>query len=571
MKNFFKIILFLVLGLISFLLVAQDKLDERTTLMKQANHFTIRRNYEKANSIYKKLLEENQGDYVVATKLIQNYFKTSQIDEAEEMIEKYREIFPKLTLLRLNTVLRIRRDKSEDAYDKVQEYLNSHAKNMNRYRELALLFQSNKEYNYAVQILEQAREIAGDEFLNARLLASNYQYLGEYEKAILEYVRYLRKNRSYRYFVYSRIKNMLEQDATLVEVLREENKRYDNQDIGELYAKSLAFVEEYKQALSIYASLDVNLLRVFAEGQFKKGNYGIASQALQKYVQRANSTIKIADAKLMLAEIFLARNELQKAEEVLLQIYNNKQLQNRRNFYRSHANRRCREKLAEIAMQKKEDPLKYYDEARQFAMNNQEKLILDLKITDYLIMKSDFSAASQKLKQIKTQTEIGTEVDKLSNYYDFLLAFMQNEPAADSLLTEVMINIPQDNKVNNVLLLKEIVKDESSENKNTILSAFRRKNIYNYDEAMHILDSLRMDNEIESVKILQGLWAIENNDPLAQDYFEGEFTKPILQTIASYFNAVLEKDGQIRSLMASEFLKNNSEAVFAPQFREILR
>jgi hypothetical protein len=34
---------------------------------------------------------------------------------------------------------------------------------------------------------------------------------------------------------------------------------------------------------------------------------------------------------------------------------------------------------------------------------------------------------------------------------------------------------------------------------------------------------------------------------------------------------MLEKDGQIKSLMASEFLKNNPNAVFAPQFREFVQ
>jgi hypothetical protein len=160
----------------------------------------------------------------------------------------------------------------------------------------------------------------------------------------------------------------------------------------------------------------------------------------------------------------------------------------------------------------------------------------------------------------------------LADYYTFLLAFIQQKESADSLLTEVMINIPQNKQINNILLLKEIVKDMSVESKSKVLTAFRKKNIYQYSSAMTILDSLSTNiQEQGQVKILQGMWALENNDPQAQKYFEFDFQKPILKEIAAYFEAMLEKDGQIKSLMASEFLKNNPNAVFAPQFREFVQ
>jgi tetratricopeptide (TPR) repeat protein len=78
-------LIIILLSFFSLILTASEELDRRTTLLNQANHFTIRRNYEKANSIYKKLLQENPDDYIVAEKLIQNYFKTSQIEAAEEL------------------------------------------------------------------------------------------------------------------------------------------------------------------------------------------------------------------------------------------------------------------------------------------------------------------------------------------------------------------------------------------------------------------------------------------------------------------------------------------------------
>lgn len=557
------------------ILTASEELDRRTTLLNQANHFTIRRNYEKANSIYKKLLQENPDDYIVAEKLIQNYFKTSQIEAAEELIEKYSKKFPELTLLRLNTVLLINLGKTEEAYSEIENYFNTTPKNLNRYREFSLLFQTNKQYKYAIKLLLEAREIAQDEFLNARLLANNYQYLGEYEKAITEYIRYLRKNKSYRFYVYNRIKDMLKQDPVLVEVLQTEYERWDNQQVSELYAKSLTYVGKYEMALQIYSKLDAKLLRDFAESQYKLGNYTIAKKALQQYIQREVSAIAIAEAQLTLADIYITNNEFEAAQEILWQVYQNKELQNRRNFYRSHANMNCRVKLAELAMKQGKDAeiiVQYYQEARKFAMNSSEKQLLDLKIIDYLTMQGDFEAASQKLQKIKGNTEIGTQVDKLADYYTFLLAFIQQKESADSLLTEVMINIPQNKQINNILLLKEIVKDMSVESKSKVLTAFRKKNIYQYSSAMTILDSLSTNiQEQGQVKILQGMWALENNDPQAQKYFEFDFQKPILKEIAAYFEAMLEKDGQIKSLMASEFLKNNPNAVFAPQFREFVQ
>lgn len=565
----FSISLFLILT--SFL--ATNQPDRRTTLLNQANQLVARRNFERANSIYRNLLDENPNDHTAAAKLIESYFQTSKIEEAAELIQEYEDIFPKNILIRLHATLVIKQGKAEEAYDEVMEYLDSISQNMNRYREMALLFQKNKQYEYAINIFEKMREISNDKQMNARDLANNYQYLGQYDNAISEYVKYLEKNRSYRYYIFNRIKSMLDQDPTIVKVLRKEFEQTNNENIAELYAKSLAYVGENEKALQIYSKLDVNLLRLFAEAQFREGNYSLSKKAFEIYISQEKSVTKKAEAMLTLADVYERLGNLEKSEEILLKIYDNKTLQKRSNYYKSRANSRSRQKLAELSIKMGRDKkivLKYLEEAGSFALNGKEKQMIELEKVDYLILRGDFKEAEEELARIKTASEIGTEIDKMSRYYDFLLAFYQTKPTADSLLTEVMISTPENKDVNDIFLLKEIADQMDESQKESLLKAFRLKNIYAEEKAVTLLDSIKKSTTNEYISILQGLWA-NSQEEINQMYFEKEFDNEVLNDVAAYFQASIEADPHIKQIMAQEYLKNHPNSVFAPQFRELLK
>ncbi|MDY6915094.1 MAG: tetratricopeptide repeat protein [Candidatus Cloacimonadota bacterium] len=572
-KNFSKMTFSISLFLILTSFLATNQPDRRTTLLNQANQLVARRNFERANSIYRNLLDENPNDHTAAAKLIESYFQTSKIEEAAELIQEYEDIFPKNILIRLHATLVIKQGKAEEAYDEVMEYLDSISQNMNRYREMALLFQKNKQYEYAINIFEKMREISNDKQMNARDLANNYQYLGQYDNAISEYVKYLEKNRSYRYYIFNRIKSMLDQDPTIVKVLRKEFEQTNNENIAELYAKSLAYVGENEKALQIYSKLDVNLLRLFAEAQFREGNYSLSKKAFEIYISQEKSVTKKAEAMLTLADVYERLGNLEKSEEILLKIYDNKTLQKRSNYYKSRANSRSRQKLAELSIKMGRDKkivLKYLEEAGSFALNGKEKQMIELEKVDYLILRGDFKEAEEELARIKTASEIGTEIDKMSRYYDFLLAFYQTKPTADSLLTEVMISTPENKDVNDIFLLKEIADQMDESQKESLLKAFRLKNIYAEEKAVTLLDSIKKSTTNEYISILQGLWA-NSQEEINQMYFEKEFDNEVLNDVAAYFQASIEADPHIKQIMAQEYLKNHPNSVFAPQFRELLK
>lgn len=59
--------------------------DEKEIMKKQADRYTAKRDYERANTILRELMEKYPDDWELVEKLLTNLMRVSKFDETEEL------------------------------------------------------------------------------------------------------------------------------------------------------------------------------------------------------------------------------------------------------------------------------------------------------------------------------------------------------------------------------------------------------------------------------------------------------------------------------------------------------
>lgn len=560
--------LFLLLILLPVLLHSQY--NEKEILLKQANRYLAQRQYERADKIYEQLLSENPDDIIVMELYVSNLIRMSKIDKANQQLQNYGEILPELTRVKLQTSIYLGTGKIPEAKAKCLEFLTNKAGNINAYRTLAMIFEQYRQYDIAIEIYSLARQVTKDENLYTRELALDYQNLKEYKKAIKEFLKLADSQKGYVNYVLSRLKQILQEDKLLISNLEQESNKYQNDNIQHMVAQCYADIKDFDNALLKYEKLSPELLYNFALNMKLSGEAEIAEKALNRYLEREKDVARKATASLDLAEVEIGLNKLDEAERVLLKIYNDKNLQDARYRYRTKANSQARILLAELGKIKDENETKiieFLEEAKQFTYNITQLNEIEFKIIDYLLMKGNFEESKKRLQALLSREESGTETFKMGYYYSYLLAMMQNDSAADSLLSEILINLPERKEANDALNLYVVSSLLKPPAKKKFFAAFREKNQYKIESAVDTLLAVFQDTQNEEMLLLAGEWAYYGNIQEKADIaFSYDYKNPILRNYALLRRAEIYNDKDL----SRSFLQQSPHSVFSPEFRNIL-
>lgn len=563
------IVLFLIWT--SFLFAGYN---EKKILLKKADRFTKQSEYEKANIIYLDLLEKYPDDSKIADRYITNLLKTSHFEIAGEFLEKHKNIFSELEFYRYKIIILIKSGKMKEAISLAEKLLDKNPQNITYYRELGNLFQSFKQYEFSRKLFLKGRKISKDDNLFSFELADNYQQTGEFSKAVKEIMKHLKNEKSFFHFDLKKLKGILKLDNTQIRTIGKIAENSGDEKLMEVYALCLAELGNYEEALTKFEYLNVEKLRNFAEENMAAGNLEIARKAWEKVLQKTNKPDLIAYAQIRIAEIFIYRNELDNAEKMLLQVYHNKKIQNYGLKYKTKANRLCREMLAEIAVRKHEPEnviLRYLKEAEKFTYNEKERKEIEFEIIHYFIMNGDYDKSRELLKKNLENEEPSADIFKKGYFYSYLLAVMVGDSLADSLLTEIMINIPGNAVANDALFLSDFLKKLSPEERDKFLLAYRKKMLYDDSEALKILEEIYEQSKNEEILFLCGEWAQSVGDTLkAHQIFSHEFSDEILGEYAKLKTVQMNQNVEIRQKLAGDFLKSNPQSVFSPEFRELI-
>ena len=574
MMNKILAIIVLMLLLCSSLLAAQEY-DEKQVLKKQASQFLRSKQFGKAETAWKELINKYSDQADVVSGAFNFYISLNKRDEAKIVLELYGKSLPEKELwqLEINYLLIVGDD--VDAAEKAEKLLDKYKTDMNLYRRVARLFEMRKLYDPAIVIYEQARDIAKDPNLYTNEVANALRMAKRSEEAVYEYVKLIRINNSYYYASKRYLLEMFKKDSGLLTPLSDAVKDDDNVRIQEIYATVLMQAKEYQKALDIYSNLDSNRLLQFANEQYRTGNDSLAVLAFTELLNNQIDPAVGAQVKVNLAKSYLNLFNLSEAERALMEVVNDPVLNSSQYRYRTEAYKEAREILARLALYRGEDKeviLGFLEQAKEFALNGKSKNKIEQSIIYHMILFSEFSKARERLNLLLGNSSPGTDTFKESFYHGYLIALNTDDPAADSLLTELIIQIPASQEVNDAIYLADVSGKIQGEPFKDFLEGWRLTRLLKFEEAIQIYRKLFEQTSNEEVLLAIADCYIELGDiEDARAVFEQEFSDPILGSIATLQLANLsESDPDLQKQIIIDFLTNNPQSAFAPEFRRVL-
>jgi len=568
-----KKILFIVL--LVFTLNVFADLDENNILKRRARSYKSRKQYEKAINIYETIKKNDPNDMDNIRELILVFIQTSKIERAEKLLNSYIMKMQEDLHFQLKLMILLHKAEFVKAQKLSSEYLDKHRGNINNYGSVAKVFEQYRQYDTAVEIYLKARKISGDENLYIRELAYDHQALKDTENAVREFIKLVEKKNSYSSLVLSHFKTMLNEDAHVIRYIKETTSKSKNLTIKEIYALCLGEIGEYEKALKEYEALPAKNLLKFADRMEKSGKTIIAIRAYKIFLNRNIDVVENAKTMIRLANIYILQDKLGKAEEILLGLYLDNDLKLKRNRYKTRANRQCRELLAKIYLMRNASQriiIQYLEEAKEFTFNKNDINEIEFKIIHLLIMNEKNDLAKEKLKNVLINENSGSDIFKKGYYYSFLIAVMTNDAESDSLLGELLINIPEDDLTNDALLLFQSTNHvQSNADRVDLLRAYRKRSLYKNSEAIEILRSIYKRSKVEDMLFLAGEWALQTgNLELASEIFSHEYSKQDLQQYAILKRVEIENNKTEKKNYSRSFLQSNPQSIFSPQFRRIL-
>jgi tetratricopeptide (TPR) repeat protein len=551
----------------------ENRYNEKEIMKKQAERLTTRRDYEKANQIYRELMEKYPEDWEIVQDLITNLTRVSRFEAAGKLLEEKKEIFPQQNYLRLKIPLLIRDGDTRTAFKLSDEYLQNNKTNVNIYLELSRLFSGSREYEKAGEILEEARKLTDDKYLFTLDLARVYQSQEESHKAAREYLKHLERNKNYLHYVMNNLKGILHRDASVINTIKKVRELSDNQEIIEVYALSLAYIEDYDAALQQYRNLDSIKLLNFAEELKKMSNYEIALRGFDQYENDVKEPDLKAEARISKAEIYLELDEYEEAEAELWQVYNTEELHTGKYRYRSQSAKQSRLLLSELAIRQdnpSEIVIKYLQEAAQYTLNAMEKKEIEFSVIDYRIKTGELDEAGAQLSELMVSESPGTSIYKQSIYYTWQIALMQKDTRADSLLGELILNLPDSPLTTQALYLTQITASLPSEHHDRLFEAWRLKGLFKTERAVEILSEIFEISGNDEIKLLAAEWQKENNLASSLIWWQKDYESDLLTEYAHLQIMENSVSDSTRQELITDFLKENPQSIFAPRFRNEL-
>jgi hypothetical protein len=568
-----RIICFMLLSIIFLCLYAQY--DEKTILLQQAQSMVQSRRFQQAETIYNDLMIKYPGDYSIVLNLINTLVLSTKYDEAYELLNAKKGSMPSDVYSTQKIYLLIQKSNFEEAYSFALNYLDQNPNQVTLYRTIASFFESKMQFEKAIQIYMKGRQVSHDETLNSQEMANDLFQIRNYKEAIPEYFKLLSRNPSYSYFVANQMQMILKDDPKQINAIARESEKSTVIETKEVYARSLVVLGNFQQALQIYRQLPPEKLVQFADEQYSAKRDSLALMAYNDVLPKIVDPARVADIQIRQARIFIMTGNTKFAENTLNQIINDKTIQSPSYRFVTRANREARELMAEVLIQQKGSSQKiifYLNDAKKYAFNTAEADEIEFEIINYQIMNGSYDDAKQRLSSILKKENTGSAIYKNGYYYSFLIATMQNDPAADSLLNNCIIATPESPDTNDALYLSFIISGLKGASREQFLEAYRMRKMHQDLDAIAIMDSLYERTKDEELRILIGDWAIQSKQYItARNAFNFAFKDVTLKEYAALqITKLYESNQNEQQKLTIDFLKGNPDSVFSPEFRMLL-
>ncbi|MDD3103693.1 MAG: hypothetical protein PHY24_05690 [Candidatus Cloacimonetes bacterium] len=558
----------LTILLLLLLLPLMAQYDERQILVQQANQHLIRREYQQAETVYLQILEKYPDDLNSILQLMQIYFNLSASDKAEALLTKYQRTLDANIYTEQRIQLFILQGKLPQAYQMAEAYLQLNAQNQNKYRLLASYFERRRHYEYSVQVYEKARAELDETLFMMELANANMQ-LQRYPAALREYLAYMANSTNVNMFVKNQIKSIVEQDSSLIAMIRSAAKDSESDIILELFAASLLAVNQESEAMEIYKRLPSTYMRNFARDQLKLQNYDLARAANRHLAEISTQPLQSLGFRFEIAQIFYQEALYDSCAAALEELLDDPFWQlspvNKRNnlnvsIHRLKAdNDLARGVDLDLVRQLLIDSKQYTNQA----LVSQE---VDLDLARLSILSFDYQAAELALQRVQVP-----QLLEKRDYLYFLSAFMQVQSAhADSLMHEYMLKHPGGDFANDIIYLNMLSIALDDAQKITFAQSIRELQLFR-PAGIDSLEILFDKTGDEELLLLAIEWAIGLDDnPRAARLLKHEFTDELAAEYAQYLGLALISDRDAEVDLAKEFLKSKPNSIFSPRFRQVI-
>jgi tetratricopeptide (TPR) repeat protein len=570
MNNFhmFKpVCLLLALLIIASLLPGQY--DEKNILTQQAYQLMAQRKYAEAQKLFEEILQQFPDDANSVLQLLNIYFQTSQLDNAEALLKSHRRILPEKQATEQEILLLIMQGRQNDAWKLSESHLQRQNYSENTYRLLAAYFERRGFYDQVLQLYKDAREQLGkpDLFrLETANAAMNYKL---FDQALNEYLAYLEKNSSNLYFINNQCQTILMEDPTRIGVIGEYAKNSDSTIIQELYANALVTQEQYASALEVYKSLPVEKLVGFANQQYKELNDEIALSSFQYLEQTASEPVDRNKYRLRQATIHYRNGRYPQTKLLLEEVIADTIMLESRNLHRKGINLKARKLMAENSLALSRDvgqAKKWLVQAKDFCTNSFDTQDIDLALVSLRMIQEDYSTALEDLGSITEEKHRETR-----DYYRFSIELLRgNTDLADSLMNEYIIHHPAGRYVNDAIYQMMFTYSLEDPLREDFFQAWRQMLLQD-PAAVDTLKDIFDQTEDEELLTLAIEWAILLADHTrAAELLKHEWQDPVSAEYASLLELILTRNSSAEQRLAREFLKSNPNSIFAPKFRQSL-
>ena len=240
---------------------------------------------ERAAQVYQDILKRFPGDYSVVERYIQILYKQSKIDQAADILDKNKNLFPEYNLVINQIEIYLKKNQLKEAVKLTDQYLSTVASQIQVYRNIAAIFERNNQFEPAIQVYLRARSYFTDPYQYTYELANDYYQIQNYPYATQEYLKHLEKHNEYLNIIQNQLKSILKEDPSVINSIRDFSNTKKQPIILELYANALVQTRKYPDAIRVFEQLPKEKLLMFADEQYAENNDSIAVEAYQSYLK----------------------------------------------------------------------------------------------------------------------------------------------------------------------------------------------------------------------------------------------------------------------------------------------
>jgi tetratricopeptide (TPR) repeat protein len=437
--------------------------------LQQADAFIRQKQFDRAEAIYKNLLNEVPHNVNVIQHLVQFYLSQNEFDKLQILLESEKSYLDPEFVSLIQIEIDLKKGEIDTAEKKVEELIKNNPDDQNLYRTIAITYTRYAHFDHAIQIYKQARKRFESPTLYAQELALLYEYQMNFEAAIDEYLNILDKH-SYSFVKY-RLEQLDVENELIVQAIQKRLEYSENIEMKSLVGEFLLRGKKYESAFEVFKELGIDYLMKFAEICEKQGLLSLSIDAYQEILGRE------PDFKMQLlvyeriGELYRTLHDELSAYNAYMQILELYEQNPKMTSYQ--VMQRALSNLAELEIILNNDTEKsreFLQQAQGFARSQSDRLNLSILLSDSYLSDKEYDKAIEIYLSILENQRIPKDIRYQTKYKLYLGYLYANDTEkADSVFQDVLTHEQESNYLNDMVSIKTFLQKLTNTQQDTVI------------------------------------------------------------------------------------------------------